>query len=253
MWLRARLDLFRDYCVPGLAVQTIRGFKWIVLLDARSPSWLCEQLAVIANDGIFEPVYLDRPFTGLLASELIKDRVQTSTVITTRVDNDDAVPIDFIERIQASVTTQPLHFINLVTGSQLADGKVYLRPYTRNPFISLVEPVTNSELKTVYVDEHSHLDRHGPIRNVRTRAPMWMQVVHGGNVGNKIVGFRIPGKRVSKRFRLPVQVSDQPLELAVDVAISLVRVLVRLSGKPARLRELALAATGRSTGTRQTP
>jgi hypothetical protein len=200
---------------------------------------------------MFEPVYLDRPFTSALMSELIKSRVGTASVITTRVDNDDAVPVDFIERIHASVTTQPLHFINFVTGAQLADFKVYFRPYTKNPFISLVEPVTGSELKTVFVDEHFQLDRHGPIRNVRTRVPMWMQVVHGGNVGNEIVGVRIPGRRISSRFRLPAQVADEPLELVVDMARGMARVLSRLLRKPSRLRELAVAAAGRSTGARR--
>lgn len=249
-WTRHRLALFADLTVPGFAAQTVPGVRWLVLVDARSPEWLLDALGTLAEGGLFEVVRVDEPFSAALVSRLVLARTSAPAVLTTRVDSDDAVSRDFVAVIRAHVRageTAGPHAVNLVTGAQLAGDELYLRPYTKNPFVSLYEPVDPEGLMTVYVDEHFHIDRHATVHNVRTRRPLWLQVVHEDNLANTVVGLRIPRGRALARFALPAGPPERLPELARGMAVSGARVVLRVVGRPSRVRELVTAATGRST------
>lgn len=240
-WLRDRWDLFRTYCAPSLELQDDRDFRWLLLLDSRTGAWLRTELTDSRWGSLFEPVYLDQPLTRDVLSALVRARTSSRRVITTRIDNDDSVPTDFVRTIKREVGESGTYFVNLSTGVQVASGHLYLRPYTKNPFMSLVEPVTDEPLLTVHVDEHFYVDRHAPVRNIRTVRPMWAQVVHGGNVANEVIGVRAPGRLAGDRFPALTLRPGRPGEFAVDVVVTGARVLARLARKPARLWELAVA------------
>lgn len=240
-WLRERWDLFVTFCAPSMEAQDDRRFRWLVLMDARTPPWLRTELSDSRWASLLEAVYLAEPLTPEVLSDLLLARLTTSRVITTRLDNDDSVPRDFVRTIRDAAAGPGTYVVNLTTGIQFADGRIYLRPYTKNPFISLVEPVGDGPLLTVHADEHFHIDRYAPVRNVRTLRPMWAQVVHGGNVANEIVGVRVPRWVVGRRFgQLPAE-PERVVELVTDMVVSAGRVLARLARKPARLWELAVA------------
>lgn len=81
--------------------------------------------------------------------------------------------------------------------SQYAGNRLYLRPYTKNPFSSLIETPADGLPATVFVEHHYRIDDYAPVQNVKTRHPMWLQVVHGGNVLNEIVGLRTTARRIA--------------------------------------------------------
>lgn len=246
-WLRERLRLFRQYCLPALTDQTARQFVWLVFLDHLSPEWFRQEIEKDAP-GRFETVYVVGAFTSATVSEAVAARTNSPYILTTRVDNDDAVARDFIQAIQACFQHQDFEFINLVNGAQYADGKAYLRPYTKNPFLSLIEAAGTTPPATVFVEHHYRVDERGPVRNIRTAHPMWLQVIHGGNVLNEIVGLRVSGNRVAKFFSCGLDFNDNSVALFAETARGITRILWRLARKPARVTELWRALFAKRIG-----
>lgn len=251
-WLRGRMDLFERYCLPSFVGQTRTDFRWLLFCDSESPAWLRDRLEALAGK-VFEPVYVDGVFDAARASLEVRRRLDPATrhLVTTRVDNDDAVARDFVETIQQQFEAQQLEFVNLVNGSQLAEGHTYLRPYTQNPFISLIERIEpGRDPRTVFVDRHYQLAQIGPVRNVRTSHPTWLQVVHGGNVLNEVVGLRVRTGAVAPWFAADLGVAtDRPVDYAAARLRGLLRIGWRLLRKPGRVLELARTVIARPAGT----
>ncbi|MEV7604334.1 glycosyltransferase [Paenarthrobacter sp. NPDC089322] len=247
-WLQERVRLFKDYCIPGFRHQTENRFTWLVFFDSLSPTWLREEIDGLAED-TFHPVYVDGPFSQEFLSETIGRLCSTPYVITTRVDNDDAVANDFIETIQGCFESQEAAFINLVNGAQYAERKLYLRPYTMNPFSSLIERSADNRPATVFVEHHYRIDAHAPVLNVRTKHPMWLQVIHGGNVLNEVVGLRTSAGAVAPHFSVQLDVDDSLPARIYDQILGTARILLRLLRKPSRLKDLAKTLVARRART----
>lgn len=243
-WLPERVRLFDAYCLPTFAAQTEKQWHWLVFADAGSPDWLREQLEERVA-GLGEVVYVDGVFTDVTAAEAVRARTSTPYVITTRVDNDDAVADDFIATIQAQFERQDLELVNLVNGSQYSKRRVYLRPYTRNPFISLVEALGDGPPQTVFVRRHYELDQVGPVRNVRTDHPMWLQVVHGDNVLTELVGLRARPSQVTPYFSCALDLDTGWPGYVLETARDGVRIVWRLVRKPRRIVDLAQTVLAR--------
>lgn len=246
-WLHTRLGLFHQFCLPCLTHQTNSHFVWLVFVDSLSPKWFLREIREL-GEGIFETILVDGAFTSATVSTEVRLRTVTPHVLTTRVDNDDAVADDFIDAIQACFTGQDFEFLNLVNGAQYAAGKAYLRPYTKNPFLTLVENITVDPPSTVFVEHHYRVDEKGPVRNIRTSHPMWLQIIHGGNVLNEVVGLRVPGKRLADNFGCELRFDDKYGKLAVEMSFGLAKIFSRLIQKPARIGELVRVLVANKAG-----
>jgi hypothetical protein len=147
------------------------------------------------------------------SSEVIKEYLQVyiqhsklnlDAIITTRLDNDDAIPRNFMSNV-ASVCQEcevgESHVINFVNGCQLHRSGVYrFTPPFLNPFISLMSPI--AEVRTVYHMAHERMGEVGRVINIGStgakEAPiMWMQVLHSSNVANQL---RSNPDRIKPRF-----------------------------------------------------
>lgn len=249
-WLADRLQLFETYTVRSLASQTIDRFEWLVFFDADTPDFarvsVDSLMARYAN--VFRPVYLSSQFSSKSIRPHLPVQADQTHLVTTRVDNDDAVSIDFMEQIQRHAHVRDLEFVNLIDGAQMSTGGVYRRPYTSNPFISLVER-WSTEPVTVFVGGHDELSTYGPVRNVRTGHPMWLQVVHGQNLANEIVGVRTRADILVDWFEVPMDTLPRSGGWAFrwSQASSVCKVLMRLVTRFGRIRELYRAARVRRT------
>ena len=246
-WLRERLQLFEMYCIPCFRNQTETRFTWLVFLDSLSPLWLRQEIDKLSQ-GVFCAVYVEGAWSQEFLSRTIGQLSATPYVITTRVDNDDAVANDFIQTIQSCFTEQDKTFVNLVNGAQYAGRKLYVRPYTMNPFSSLIERVANHAPATVFVEHHYRIDAYAPVLNARTAHPMWLQVIHGGNVLNEVVGLRTSARRIAPHFSVSLDVDDRFVSRSVDRILGAWRILLRLLRKPSRLRDLAKTLVARKAG-----
>lgn len=172
--------------MPSVQAQTNQGFEWIIYFDPESPAWLVDRVAEYAETGLFNPIYR----ASVSREELLGDirAVADGTghsLVTTNLDNDDALAIDFVDRIQ-HVPRQPERTaVFLATGLIRSGAKLYLRVDRDNAFCSVVEPWDAPT--TCWSDWHVLLRRTMPVIELRG-TPGWLQVVHGENVSNHVRG-----------------------------------------------------------------
>lgn len=201
-WLNDRWALFDRFCIPSVLRQRCTDFHWLVFVDAGTPtSWQARVNRAAATAG-FRPVYVDGPFNSTVAAQSIAEyRLDTAPfLITTRLDNDDALAPHFVADVQRAFRPRRLEFINLPLGYQLSDGRLFLRPYVASSFASLVESADNCPVRTVHFIDHHLIGQH-PVRQVWS-PPAWLQLVHGRNVANEVRGIPIAGAKAVARFGL---------------------------------------------------
>ena len=222
-WLIARQKLFEKFCLPSVLSQTNKDFEWILVSDSRTPdefkkvldsysatvlySDVGEGLPKTKND-FFRAIQLEEAVAVPLRSYL--ETKGEGDIMTTRLDNDDAISIDHIDRIQGYQAqysrNQDQYWLNMVRGYKWCSGNVYPIGALHNPFISFVEP--QGTLLTAYQCCHHLAPKSGhPVMYVREGEPTWMQVIHGGNLMNKLMRYRgeMPFANVSKQFKIKVK------------------------------------------------
>ncbi len=192
-WLEHRFLLFERYCLPSIKNQTCKDFEWIVLFDNETPEHYKDKIAGYQKEcPQLVPVFVkpenSRWFARIFRNAVVK-RLNAERVITSYLDNDDALNMRFVEDIQ-------LRMSSLVDGTFLyyTDGLQYFTDYKylmrihypRNHFVSVIETGEPSLLKTVYgFGSHYYIQK---IKGVRIEyvkdVPMWCEVIHQKNMGN---------------------------------------------------------------------
>ena len=202
-WLDGRFDLFERYCLPSLAAQDSQDFDWIIYFDIDTPPAIRERIAACQRVRPFHAF-----FTGLFRSEGWRDSVlerlgaeRPPYVLTTNLDNDDGLAVDYVSRLHAHAAgqlgTAPCA-LNFTNGFVLSGEKLFLHNHRSNAFVNLLEP-SGEGLRTAPAIPHMALAEHLPV--VQLPGPgAWLQVVHGGNVSNKIRGHRVGVEIARARF-----------------------------------------------------
>ncbi len=217
-WLEHRFQLFDRFCYPSVFGQSTQNFKWIVLFDEQTPEVYRQKIQRYTNWQNFCPVYVP----ALENSRAVQQAVRLAIInlsqqhfseppeylITSRVDNDDALCVNFMELVQQQFYQQAFQFVNFPHGYVWNEGKVYLHPpYPQSPFVSLIEKVgefTPDGLQTVFCQNHHEIHLMGDKFKVVDvdRTPAWMQVVHGKNIYNHVKGVRQSIVGLETQFKL---------------------------------------------------
>jgi Putative rhamnosyl transferase len=208
-WLARRFDLFEAFCLPSMAAQAPGTFRWLIYFDEQTPTEFRTRIAAAQAIVPFDAIFVG-PFRAGLAALDVAARLERKggRLITTRLDNDDAVSSDFLARVKAEAEGFPDGtIINFREGIALQEGRLYTAADDSNPFTSLVEQAATAE--TIWAAPHTELAARFPLRQVITD-PCWLQVVHGENVANRIKGKRLADKAVLARFALGDQVVVVP-------------------------------------------
>lgn len=194
-WLEHRFMLFERFCLPSIANQTCKNFEWIVLFDSKTPDNFKEKISELqAQCPQLTPVFVE-PEKGRYFAEIFRKEVairlshSKGRVLTTYLDNDDALDIHFIEDIQDRASELPDGtFIYYTRGYQFFTDHKYLMKiyYPRNHFVSVVEDENPETVKTIYgYGSHYYIDKiKGASIEYVNNLPMWCQVVHEKNMGN---------------------------------------------------------------------
>ena len=200
-WLEHRFDLFERYCLPSIIGQTCKEFTWIVLFDSTTPDRFKEKIeGYKRNCPQLIPVYV-RPEGGRYFAQIFRDEVvkrlgsnenqnknEKKRVLTTYLDNDDALNVRFVEDIQKRAAALPDGtFITYDNGYQYFADYNYLMQihYPRNHFMSVVEKA-GVGVKTIYgYGSHYYIDKIKGVRIEHVKSqPMWCEVIHDKNMGN---------------------------------------------------------------------
>jgi hypothetical protein len=186
-WLRNRVDLFERFCLPSVTAQTSGNVRWIVYFDPQSPPWLRDRIPRLADEGGFVPIFRATVNHDELVEDLTKvvGRPQ-GRLMTTNLDNDDGLAVDFAERLQLQAhIPADRTAIYFSRGLILAGKDLYSRTDRRNAFCSVVE--SWEKPATCWADWHNLLGKSMPVMEI-AGPPAWLQVVHGGNVSNRVRG-----------------------------------------------------------------
>lgn len=243
-WLRSRLDLFEHYCLPSVQHQSNQSFKWIIYFDPQSPDWLVKRISALSNEIPFTPIYR----TSVSNRELVADLhtvtgAERSHLITTNLDNDDGLAVDFIARLQEADGVARRTAVYLAHGLIRCGNRLYLRTDRTNAFCSVREAWDSP--RTCWADWHNMLPQSMASMELEG-SPAWLQVVHGTNVSNRIRGQRVGALPYLHLFGHLLDGADDPghLELVRDVAIDRPIRIARESGR-ALLKQAALRTIGR--------
>jgi len=207
-WLATRFRLFQDFCLPSVAEQTTRAFTWIIYFDKDTPAEYQARVAELQRQVPFEAYY-----TGLFAAsgwpqslaEVLEAKLgaMPPVVLTSRLDNDDALARDYMERTASAALGRvpaPRVGIVITNGYIRSATSAYRISHPCNAFASWLERVDQpgGPLTAMGI---SHIDAadFGPL--VQVPGPGgWLQVVHGGNVSNKVRGIRVGPEGLASRF-----------------------------------------------------
>ncbi|MCI5145632.1 MAG: hypothetical protein D3923_08890 [Candidatus Electrothrix sp. AR3] len=200
-WLKNRFELFEQYCLPSILSQSNQNFKWLVMFDSKIPDDFKERNQKHGlNCPNYIPIYMDN-YTIEKVKNSISKRLdkEKQFLITTRLDNDDAVCKNYVQMIQDCFCCQKKESINFTKGYILnhKKNKLYRAKYYSNPFVSLIEKADN--FQTVYIEKHDQLHKIGSVREIRSN-PAWLQCIHGDNIYNFLFGIRQPIKKLSDNF-----------------------------------------------------
>lgn len=225
-WLKERLELFETYTLPSIINQSCQDFTWILLCDENTPVEYrdriksyrdkCHQIELIqVEDGYawdFARIFSD-VVTSLLEERCAKDG---DWCLTTYLDNDDALHVDYVARIQEQgkrchwntfysfdYGVQYFTELNMATCVKYANN--HFMTYVERCYVDGIESVDYRKdslscdtlessnplvpVKTCFgFGSHFLLEKNGiPVQHVNDREhPMWCEVVHQNNVDNDV-------------------------------------------------------------------
>jgi hypothetical protein len=185
-WLQERLALFERYCFPSVLHQTERRFAWLLLIDeatdagtmARLESCRArmDRLELVRMPEIDDPGALARPVLERLDPD-------TEVLVTTRLDNDDALHEDALCMIRQHVRPRR-EFLNLRLGYETDGRRAKVVSHKYGHFSTFVEPRSAQPFLTVYCGSHGKVRKIAPVRQLADRAA-WLRVIHERNVANE--------------------------------------------------------------------
>ncbi|TPV49819.1 hypothetical protein FJ661_14585 [Pseudarthrobacter phenanthrenivorans] len=232
-WLRNRVSLFEQYCLPSVRSQLDKNFQWIIYFDPESPPWMKERIRDLNRDDLFIPIYR----TEVLKIHLICDlRATVGTeagyLLTTNLDNDDGLAADFTARLRSMQAPDRTTAVYMPQGLIRSGGAVYRRTDPKNAFCSVIAPWPVAE--TCWAEWHNQLGRSMPVVYL-DGPPAWLQVIHGSNVSNRIHGTRVSPARFSDSFPRLLEDLVEPTtaQLLADRAVGFPLRLVRDAGRMA--------------------
>ena len=189
-WLRSRYELFDRYCFPSIMTQSDTQFLWLVFFDDGTPEEY-KEINRLYKERLpqFTPVYVGewnteavvRIFNSFIPSD-------AEWLLTTRLDNDDGLNREFIKTLREASFSASTYF-NFPDGLTFANGNGYVHRDESNAFLSYVEPVNN--FQGVWKHPHPEVAKNFKVQQL-SLPYAWLQVIHGGNVSNKVRGKVVP-------------------------------------------------------------
>lgn len=211
-WLENRFRLFDRYCFPSVRNQSNQNFKWLVFFDIDTPNSFKQKIAEYTKWENFIPLYLDFPLPygefPAEAREVVCQVVASDCeyLITTWLDNDDAIHQDYVNMIQDNFSQQEAETLNFIFGYQLSQGKLYFDFEMANHFISLIERYDPDTFNTCLCKPHKEIYQVCKSAQKIICKPAWVEVVHGSNYMNVYRrGFRIPTGNILNDYHIETE------------------------------------------------
>jgi len=182
-WMTKRLDLFERYTLPSMMRQTTNRWTWLLAFDPQTPECITARYDYLDRvQVIYEP-----------CQDWMRANVDMGGwLITSRLDNDDYVERDWVERIQAEFNRSELvvdfhgRALNLETGKYFNSD----RTLPNSMFLSLIEH--GSTCKTCHAFNHTDMVAHYPSKLIEGFG--WTMIIHDDNLMNTIRPTFLPSE-----------------------------------------------------------
>ncbi|MCL1868387.1 MAG: putative rhamnosyl transferase [Paludibacter sp.] len=197
-YLTERFRLFELFCLPSVSSQTNGNFTWFVLFNEQLPKKWKRKMQEYQNDfPNLEIRYMtaipegrwQNTLNQFITNELKLLESRPQYLITTRIDNDDAIHFSFVDSIQKYfLEHQEEAIISYAKGLQYVPKYNILKIIT-NPkghFGTLIEK-NSSNVKTILYFPHNLPPVFPKFVCLQYKKSMWLEVIHQSNVCNTIV------------------------------------------------------------------
>lgn len=232
-WLRHRFSLFETYTLPSVQAQVRADFEWLLFSHEQTPVEFRKRLEGYRRDVPCIRIIGCTAFDEHVAREQVLRlcRSDITHVITSRVDNDDAIGATFMAAVQGEFRAQDGEFINFEFGFQLHEHRVYRAGHPSNPYCSAIE--SRATFRGVYCVAHGDIARVYPVKQIRDRR-RWLTVIHDRNALNHVDGERCGSDELREEFAFLdfKRFKDVALQVSVDRAGR----RLRSAGKAVRAR-----------------
>jgi hypothetical protein len=192
-WYSHRFELFQDICCRSVMNQKNKSFKWLVCFDTTTPEkWLPVVKKIEMDIPMFRTIFCDGWNDQVnVVRSFIADTLDASTthIITTLLDNDDAISDSFTEEIgNAFKNPREKTIVDCINGYMFEiEPRKVLRKATNiryGSFLSIIEP--SSDYVTILSGRlYDWRDRKLSEIVIKDKY-LWLQVVHANNVSNRM-------------------------------------------------------------------
>lgn len=235
-WLPDRIKIFEQFTLPSMLKQSNKNFIWFLLFDPSIKD--NENYNAFLNQfetlDFIQPVYIDTSQKGVIPSlreEIARRVTDVRQIITTRLDNDDAVDQDFIQTIQDNVFANKSYVLNFDDGlGYSTDFFSFIKCNQVNPFASFIECVDDiNDLQTVYCRNHPKLKEVADVVHLKGQY-MFLVNYHNQNVSNtqfltivpdipahylkRFLCFQFPGINRFTKYRVSRPISRHKVDLS---------------------------------------
>lgn len=209
-WLEDRFWLFENFCLPSVAGQSNKNFQWLLYFDTTTPSEYRKRIEELVQPFSFIKLfYVDgmEAFYPGIKKYVNAHAAQIPYIITSRIDNDDAIHRDFIDEIQKQFHQQRYRVIDCIKGYSLQVSPAVMlgkKEHIFNPFISLIE--RNENPQTIWYNYHTAWKKERRITYI-THRRLWIAVIHEKNKVNNFNGYgNVPLEKIKNDFSLPASI-----------------------------------------------
>ena len=198
-WMENRMNLFENFCFPSVIAQRNKNFSWLLYFDSATTEHFKKRIQTLTENCHNIIVFFINGMDVFVPSvkEFIHSKAKKDYLITSRIDNDGCIHIDFIDEIQKQFQSQEYMAIDIISGYTLQIEPTFMlgkKEHIFNPFISLIEK--NIMPKTIWSNDHNLWKKEKNVLQVKNQR-LWMSIIHGKN---KVLRFN--GLQTDKIFRL---------------------------------------------------
>lgn len=222
-WLDERFRLFEQYCLPSIVRQTSLHFTWVILSSNQTPDWYKNRLSNYAqryqNIQIEYCAYYED--VNVLYKALGEKYVEDNDfLLSTRIDSDDMLAVDFVSTLQSYVQSYLSNeaVISFTNGVQWfeKDNIVFAASYSQNHFLNFLE--CRHHIRTCLGMDHTKVSEKALVQ--LNHIAMWCEIVHGNNICN--------GYTPAYRYSTPIiSEGSYPIHLPVSNTIRQYMFLMR--------------------------
>jgi len=193
-WLKDSINLMNSFCRPSLRNQINQDFTLLSIVDDS----VDDVGELLDNEVVLKvPSLKNNEYPKQLMIDVVNEYVGNlkgyDSIILTRLDRDDALKKDFIQKVQNYLADKQGEYIDLNNSitydyyrNEAHNSKKYFNTFV-SPFVSVHEPILNGKITCLSLKiDHDAISRH--IKGKKVNDLWAMQVIHKNNLRNRIYG-----------------------------------------------------------------